>query len=79
MPAETNETVITVVAVDDWTAAVMPAPVSTPENRLVVIVPSTLLNLLPAIFCRPSLITFIPYMSIATEPMSVIICSKSVI
>ena len=57
----------------------MNAPVNTPVTRLVVIVPSTLLNLLPAIFCRPSLITFIPYISIATEPMSVIICSKSVI
>ena len=52
----------------------MNAPVNTPEKRLVVIVPSTLLSLLPAIFCKPSLITFIPYISIATEPISVIIC-----
>ena len=73
MPAETKLTVITVVAVEDCTAAVIPAPVNTPIKRLVVIVPSTLLSLLPAIFCKPSLITFIPYMSIATEPMRITI------
>ena len=79
IPADTKLTVITVVAVDDCTAAVINAPVSTPEKRFVVIVPSTLLSLLPAIFCRPSLITFIPYMSIATEPISVIICRSNCI
>ena len=79
IPADTKLTVMTVVAVEDCTAAVMNAPVNTPEKRLVVIVPSTLLSLLPAIFCRPSLITFIPYINIATEPMSVIICSTNCI
>ena len=40
-PADTNETVIRVVAVDDCTAAVTNIPVSTPVNRLVVLAPST--------------------------------------
>ena len=40
-PALTNETVITVVAVLDWTAAVTNIPVSKPVNRLVVIAPKT--------------------------------------
>ena len=39
-PALTNDTVMTVVAVDDWTAAVMRAPDSIPVTRLVVIVPN---------------------------------------
>ena len=38
--ALTNDTVITVVAADDWTATVTSAPVSTPEKRLVVMAPS---------------------------------------
>ena len=37
--ALTNETVITVVAVDDCTAAVTSTPVNIPVNRLVVIRP----------------------------------------
>ena len=77
--ADTKLTVITVVAVDDCTAAVMNAPVNTPVKRLVVIVPNTLLNVLPAIFCRPSDITFRPYISIATDPISVIICNANCI
>ena len=38
-PAETNETVITVVADDDCTAQVTRVPVSMPVKRLVVILP----------------------------------------
>ena len=43
-PALTNETVITVVAVDDCTEAVTSIPVSIPVKRLVVIAPKTWRN-----------------------------------
>lgn len=59
-PALTNETVITVVAVDDCTATVVNIPVSTPDTRLVVMALSTWRSWGPANFCRASLITFIP-------------------
>ena len=58
--ALTNETVMTVVAADDWTATVTRAPVATPEKRLVVMVPSRCRSCGPAIFCRASLMTFMP-------------------
>ena len=69
-PALTNDTVITVVAVDDCTAAVTNIPVRSPVNLLVVIAPKTCLRWEPAIFCRASLIDFIPNISNASEPMS---------
>ena len=69
-PALTKETVITVVAVDDCTAAVTSIPVSIPVNRLVVMAPSTCRNCGPAIFCKASLMVFIPYISSAREPSS---------
>ena len=69
-PALTNDTVITVVAVDDCTAAVTRIPVSIPVKRLVVIAPNTWRNWGPAIFCNVSLISFIPNMSRANEPNS---------
>jgi len=69
-PALTNETVITVVAVDDCTDAVTSVPVSMPVKRLVVIAPSTWRNCGPAIFCRASLMDFIPNMRSASEPSS---------
>ena len=59
-PADTNETVITVVADDDCTAQVTSAPVSIPVTRLVVILAKMCLNCGPAIFCKASLIIFIP-------------------
>ena len=40
-PAFTKLTVMTVVAVDDWTAAVINVPVKIPVKRLVVIAPRT--------------------------------------
>ena len=49
-PALTNETVITVVAVDDCTDAVTSIPVSIPVKRLVVMAPRTWRNCGPAIF-----------------------------
>ena len=59
-PADTNDTVITVVADEDCTADVTKAPVSTPAKRFVVIRPKTWRNCEPAIFCNVSLITRIP-------------------
>ena len=70
-PALTKLTVMTVVAVDDWIEVVMNAPVSRPVKRLVVMVLRTVRKRLPAIFCRPSLMTFMPYISRATEPTSI--------
>ena len=67
-PALTNDTVITVVAVLDWTDAVTSIPVRTPVKRLVVMAPNTWRNCGPAIFCKLSLIDFIPNMSNASEP-----------
>ena len=58
--ALTKETVMTVVAAEDWTATVTSAPVATPEKRFVVMAPSRWRSCGPAIFCRASLITFIP-------------------
>ena len=59
-PALTKETVITVVADDDCTAAVTNIPVNIPVNLFLVIVPRMWRNCEPAIFCKASLITFIP-------------------
>jgi hypothetical protein len=69
-PALTNETVITVVAVDDCTLAVTSVPVSMPVKRLVVIAPKTWRSCGPAIFCKASLMAFIPNMSNASDPNS---------
>ena len=59
-PAETNETVMTVVADDDCTAQVTIVPVSIPISRLPVIRANMCLKLGPAIFCKASLMVFIP-------------------
>ena len=59
-PAETKETVITVVAEDDCTAQVTKVPVSIPLKRLDVIRPRMWRKLEPAIFWSASLIVFIP-------------------
>ena len=59
-PALTNDTVITVVAEDDCTEHVTNIPVSIPVKRFLVIVARMCRNCEPAIFCRASLITFIP-------------------
>lgn len=69
-PALTKLTVITVVAVDDCTAAVMNVPVRMPVKRLVVMAPSTWRSCGPAIFCRLSLIDFMPNIRRAREPIS---------
>ena len=59
-PAFTNDTVITVVAVDDCTDAVTNIPVISPVKRLVVMAPRIWRSCEPAIFCKASLITFMP-------------------
>ena len=59
-PAETNETVITVVADEDCTAQVTSVPVSMPVTRLVVILARICLSCGPAIFCSASLIIRMP-------------------
>ena len=67
-PALTNDTVISVVAVELCTAAVTKIPVSMPVKRLVVIAPRTWRNCGPTIFCKLSLMDFIPNMRSAREP-----------
>ncbi len=59
-PALTKLTVITVVADDDCTAQVINIPVTSPVKRLVVMAPRMWRSCEPAIFCKASLITFIP-------------------
>ena len=59
-PAFTNDTVMTVVAVDDCTEAVTNIPVSIPVKRFLVIVPRMWRSCEPASFCSASLIVFIP-------------------
>ena len=51
---------MTVVADDDCTAQVTIVPVNMPLNRLPVIRANTCLKLGPAIFCKASLIVFMP-------------------
>lgn len=48
----------------------MKVPVSIPKKRFVVIACKTWRNCGPAIFCKLSLIDFIPYISSANDPMS---------
>ena len=59
-PADTNETVITVVADEDCTAQVTNVPVSIPLKRFPVILANTWRSPGPVIFCSASLIDFIP-------------------
>ena len=68
--ALTKETVMTVVAAEDWTATQISIPVRTPVKRLVVMAPRMCLRPGPAIFWRASLMTFMPYISRAMEPRS---------
>ena len=77
-PAFTNETVISVVAVELCTAAVTNIPVSTPVKRFVVMAPRTWRNCGPAIFCSASLMDFIPNIRSASEPKSFKIIIKDI-
>ena len=78
-PALTNETVITVVAVEDCTEAVTTIPVNIPVKRLVVMAPNTWRSWGPAIFCRASLMVFIPNISSANEPRSLKMIQKDIV
>lgn len=77
-PALTNDTVMTVVAVEDCTETVTSIPVNTPVMRFVVIAPSTWRNCGPANFCKDSLMAFMPNMSNAKEPKSLRMTSKDI-
>jgi len=68
IPALTNETVITVVAEDDWTKAVIRNPVKTPKYLFLVIFLRMLRICEPAALWIPSLIIFIPKMKKARAP-----------
>ena len=59
-PALTNETIMTVVALELWMSAVTKMPVSTPVTRFLVMEARMVLNRSPANFSSPSLIIFIP-------------------
>ena len=69
-PAFTNDTVISVVAVDDWMLAVTNIPAIMPVKRFEVTFSNTERNWGPAIFCKPSLRDFMPNISRASEPRS---------
>ena len=59
-PALTKPTVITVVAEEDWITEVIPTPVITPLKGFEVIAVRKPRILLPAAFCKPPLIRFMP-------------------
>ena len=67
-PADTNETVITVVADDDCTAHVTNVPVMMPVIRLDVMRRSMCLSCEPAIFCNDSLMTRMPKIRSPRDP-----------
>ncbi len=67
-PADTNETVITVVADDDCTAQVTKVPVSIPVSRFVVIRARICRSCGPASFCSASLIMRMPNISSPNAP-----------
>ena len=68
MPELTKPTTITVVAEEDWTTAVMPAPTATPRKRLAVSFSRMRFMRLPAAASRPELIICIPYRNSASPP-----------
>jgi hypothetical protein len=68
-PAFTKLTTITVVALELWIIVVTKAPVKIPFIGLEVMRARMSLILLPASFWRLSLISFIPYRNIPSEPI----------
>ena len=73
-PALTKLTTITVVAEELWMMGVINKPVITPFTRLDVIAARMVLILLPATFCKASLIIFIPKRNTPNDPIN---CKKS--
>ena len=59
-PAFTKPTTITVVAAEDWITEVTPTPVSTATNRFLAKRRRMERILVPATFCKPSLIKVMP-------------------
>ena len=75
-PALTKLTTITVVADELWMAAVTAVPVRMPLSGLPVKRLSTALILLPAIFCNPSLISFMANRNTASAPAKLMTISN---
>ena len=75
-PALTKLTTMTVVAEDDWMAAVTAVPVRIPLIGLLVILPRMARILLPATFCRPSLINFMAKRNTASAPAKLMAISR---
>lgn len=67
-PALTKETTMTVVAEEDWMTVVTAVPVRMPRRGLPVTFPMMERMRLPAIFWRPSLISFMPKRNTASAP-----------
>ena len=72
----TKLTTMTVVADELWMAAVTAVPVRMPLTGFPVMCLSTERILLPAIFCKPSLISFIAKRKMAKAPAKFKITSK---
>ena len=72
-PAFTKLTTITVVAEELWMIVVINKPVITPFTRLDVIAARMVLILLPATFCKASLIIFIAKRNTPNDPIN---CKK---
>ena len=68
IPALTKPTTMTVVAEEDWTAAVISAPTSTPMKRLAVSRSRMAFIRLPATASRPELIICMPWRNSARPP-----------
>ena len=69
-PALVKLTTITLVTLEYCVITVVMKPVNTPRNRSRVMVSSTRRMRAPATRCRPSLITFMPWMKKPSEPAS---------
>ena len=74
-PASAKPTTITVVADELCTAAVTAAPETMPFNGLSVILANTWRILLPANFCKPSLISFMAKRKMHNAPHMLMIIS----
>ena len=76
-PALTRPITITEVADELWIIAVTPAPIPTPDKRLLLIFSSIFFIPLPALFSSASLMKFIPTINTPTPASSQIRLPKS--
>ena len=74
-PALTKLITITVVALEDWMMQVMNAPTRTRLKVVEVMAAKISRSRLPAIFCKDSLMSFIPNRKRPNDPMTYKICS----